>query len=71
MLPVSTAFSMPPMRCIRPGVPGLIHGRTPRSSRLKGSSVSSGPFLSARNATGNGAKVLGSGTFHGSAAFAM
>ena len=27
MLPVPSSFSMPPMRCIRPGVPGIAHGR--------------------------------------------
>jgi hypothetical protein len=34
MWPVSTCFSMPPMRCVRPGVPGLIQGRAPFSSRF-------------------------------------
>jgi hypothetical protein len=68
MLPVPGFFSMPPMRCIRPGVPGLIHGRAPFSSRLKGSSSPSGPFFSSRNFAGNGVKLAGSGTFHGSAA---
>src|ERR1041384_2172238 len=27
MLPVSASFSMPPMRCSRPGVPGMTHAR--------------------------------------------
>src|SRR5205814_50703 len=36
MLPVTSCFSIPPMRCSSPAVPGTAHGRAKRSSRRYG-----------------------------------
>src|SRR5881392_363056 len=44
MLPVGSAFSMPPMRCSSPGVPGTAHGRASVcGSRRYGRNSPNGP----------------------------
>ena len=62
------AFSSPPMRCSRPGVPGIAHGRASVSgSRLY--AWNSSPSADA-NSTSIGASDEMSGTSQGSAPFA-
>src|SRR3954467_6791142 len=68
MLPVTLAFSSPPMRCSRPGVPGIAQGRASVSGlRLYASNGS--PSASA-NAGSMRASASTSGISHGSAPFA-
>ena len=63
MLPVTSCFSMPPMRCSSPGVPGRTHGRASvAGSRRYGKK----PSFSVRNCTSIGGSVDGSGMSHGS-----
>ena len=63
MLPVTSCFSMPPMRCSSPGVPGRTHGRASvAGSRRYGKK----PSLEVRNWTSIGGSVSGSGISHGS-----
>ena len=62
------AFSRPPMRCSRPFVPGIAHGRASVSaSRAYGWNVSP---LSCANSTSIFGSDAMSGTSHGSAPFA-
>ena len=67
MLPVTSCFSSPPMRCSRPGVPGLTHGRASvAGSRRYGKK----PSGSVRKWMSIGGRVLTSGISHGSEPFA-
>ena len=63
MLPVTSCFSMPPMRCSSPGVPGRTHGRASvAGSRRYGKN----PSADVRNWISIGGSVLTSGINHGS-----
>ena len=75
MLPVTSAFSIPPIRCSRPGVPGIAHGRASVSgSRRYGwntgapSAVTS--FGSVANSTLRSGSSAVLGSRHGSDPFA-
>src|SRR5688572_24034956 len=58
-----SAFSRPPMRCSRPGVPGTAHGRASvTSSRAYGWNEA----LSVQLAAPMPGRSAGDGTFHGS-----
>jgi hypothetical protein len=71
MLPVLAAsFSSPPMRCSRPGVPGMAQGRARCSSRRYGQNSPSGAFGSVANFGSMSGRALTSGSFHGSDEFA-
>ncbi len=60
---MTSCFSMPPMRCSSPGVPGRTHGRASvAGSRRYGKN----PSFSVRNWTSMGGSVAGSGMSHGS-----
>ena len=60
---MTSCFSMPPMRCSSPGVPGRTHGRASvAGSRRYGKK----PSGSVRNWTSMGGSVVGSGMSHGS-----
>ena len=66
-----SAFSMPPMRCSRPGVPGIAHGRASVcGSRVNGWKSEPSAGLSAAVANANSADRSGrsatSGIRHGS-----
>ena len=62
---MTSCFSSPPIRCSRPGVPGIAHGRAPRSSRAYGSNASPSAGASA-NAGSIGGSASVSGICHGS-----
>ena len=60
---MTSCFSMPPMRCSSPGVPGRTHGRASvAGSRRYGKK----PSGSVRKLTSIGGSVVGSGISHGS-----
>ncbi len=60
---MTSCFSMPPMRCSSPGVPGRTHGRASvAGSRRYGKK----PSASVRKWTSMGGRVAGSGISHGS-----
>ena len=63
MSPVTSRFSSPPIRCARPGVPGIAHGRAPCSSRAYGSNGSS---VASANFGSISCSASGSGIRHGS-----
>jgi len=64
---VTSCFSIPPMRCSSPGVPGRTQGRASvAGSRRYGKN----PALSVRKPTSMGGSVAGSGMSHGSDPFA-
>ncbi len=65
-----SAFSSPPMRCSRPAVPGIAHGRARVSgSRAKG--WNSAPFALAKSTNGRrSGRSSTSGMRHGSAPLA-
>ncbi len=72
MLPVPSAFSSPPMRCVNPGVPGTAHGRASVSgSRAYGRNVPAGPFGSVAKSTRRSGNESTDGTRHGSDPFAI
>ena len=63
---MTSSFSIPPIRCSTPGVPGIAHGRTRRSSRRNGAKFSG----SVRNLAWIGSRSSRSGRCHGSAPLA-
>ena len=73
---MSFAFSMPPIRCCRPAVPGIAHGRARVSSsrrygRNSGLPAASVAFASVAKPGSIGGIAATSGTCHGSAPLAM
>ena len=71
MSPVLSAFSRPPIRCSRPGVPGIAHGRAMVSgSRRYGRNAPSSAFGSVANSTRRSGSDPTSGSSHGSEPFA-
>ena len=73
---MSFAFSMPPIRCCRPAVPGMAQGRARVSgSRLYGRKTSLPALSVALVVVANSGSIGGiadrSGTSHGSAPLAM
>ena len=68
MLPVSASFSMPPMRCSRPGVPGTTHARASVRRIALVDEVAVGSVRCMTSKRGSAAR-FGSG--HGSEPFAM
>src|SRR5437763_652681 len=68
MLPVLSAFSIPPMRCSSPGVPGTAHARASVSgSRRYGRNSPSSPFGSVAKVTVRSGRSSTEGTCQRSA----
>ena len=73
---MSLAFSMPPMRCCRPAVPGIAQGRarssgSRRYGRKTGSPALSVPLLADANCGSIAGMDSMSGISHGSAPLAI
>ena len=68
--PVPSCFSMPPMRCIRPGVPGIAHGRASVTGSRRYGQNSPSWFGSVANVTDRSGSASTSGSSHGSEPFA-